>query len=377
VRFYATMLQGSEEYSRLGSYDVTDKLKFSTQLHGGFGTATFEISVPRLRGSMLVHQFIGAECYVYDEYGRNVYEGRVIDADKSGDVVKLSVSGFYADGKHIKVPTLLWQDVGTTTGDVIRDCIALVPSWTNTNGIYVHYANVVVGPQDTDEEIKVNDMIERMLKLGYRTDNLAPAYFAIYQDKIPRLKIEQYSSYPNFFVYADSPSGNASSGLTMERLYNKVYVLVDDPAEDGVGPTLFPTPAEDAASQQRYGVREGVINAGEYGEDLGLDLRDLALEKYAYPQQSFGLQISGMVRTNGGSYVPNYVIKAGDTLVVSNMDEMAALSFRSGDPTSTLSGFVITTQYDASKGTMKLDLSMGDRKMDYLLSRLGLEGGLS
>lgn len=370
MKFFAFFMQQNTVQSSIGNFDVSKTLAFSTQLNGGFATCSMIVPLPAAQGSMTARAVLGSFCTVYDEQGRYVYNGRVSAASSTGDGVRVNCVGIFEDGAKKTVPTALWLSPTTTNGDVITDCVDLVPSWRG--GVNTARPNVPVGTQDYNDEVKVNAQIGEMLKVGYRTDSVKPMYFVIYNDQVPQIVVEQGKVWQDWYVPA-GVDGRIGSSVSIQDVYNKIYVLYDDTAEDSVGPTMYPTAANDYGSQWKYGVREGVLNVGEYGLALGIDLQELAIQKYAQPTSGVPISITGFVQSHAGNYVPSYMVRAGDLVGIIDNDESAAL--HALDETE-VGGFVTGTNFSASNMTTKLTLSTSDKRLDYLLARLGLTGGL-
>lgn len=371
MKFFVSFLQNNLDMSFVGNYDVSTTFRFSTQLNGGFGAASMTVPMPATQGSMLTRAILGSIATVYDGLGRYVYNGRVSKAASGANGVKVSCIGVFEDGGKKTVPTALWLSPSTTNGQVITDCVDLVDIWHGHVEHRYKEMDVPVGPQDYNDETKVNDMIGEMLKVGYRTDVVEAAFFVIYNDQIPAIVVEIGNEYKDWLIPLGSKIG---SSVGIKDIYNKIYILYDDTAEDSVGPTMYPTPAEDLGSQGKYGVREGVLNVGEYGLTLGLELRDLAIKKYASPAASIPVTTEGFVLNYGGSYEPSYMVRSGDFIGIIDNDESAALESLRFYSTA---GFVTSTSFSANNMQSKYTLSNSDNRLDYLLARLGLSGGLS
>lgn len=372
MKFFANFLQRNQSYSDIGSYDIGNTLTFGTQLNGGFSNAGMSINLPRVQGSAFARNALGSIVEVRDLQGRWVYDGRVSGARSEGGSVKITSTGLWEDGARISVPTALWLDPATTAGDVIQDCIDLVPEWNV--GVNVFQMNIPVGAQDYNDEQKVNTMIQEMLKPGYTSSTIVAAYIAVYNKGTVEI-IHEAKPYggSDFTLASGSGGSRIAVALDISKVFNKIYALYDDTAEDSVGPTMYPIPAEDLASQWKYGVREGVLNVGEFGLGIGLDLRDMAIQRYAQPYSSGSATSDGFIRDNSGAYLPNYMLRAGDFVMVVNNDENAVgHDFNE----SVATGFVTGTNYNASSGSNKVAISTGDKKLEYLLARLGLSGGL-
>jgi hypothetical protein len=375
----AKLAGGLDDY-HLGSFKAVD-LSFSTRLHGGFNTCSFSFSDAGDRLVWLYTVLPAAHLVVYDAYGWRCFEGRVWSVALGDGKISIDAVGYYIMGKYKLVPTALWTSPNTTVYQVVYDCVQLVSDWDHSQA-NLEVSNFKVGSLESEENEKVSDLIERVLKFGYREDDLRPVYFALWEHRLPYLFPEPRfgnGEMPTWLITTASLSGEYSLTSDVGDLYNRVYVRYDDPAEDSVGPTLYPTPADDEVSQERYDmITEGVLDAGQYGLDLAIDLRDLAAEKYSNPRQVLSFSVGGYVTTGYNEPQGSYRIRAGDTVQVVNTDfNVLALPGSDNIPGAGSTGFVVATEYSAESNTNKLTIGTGDALLDYLLSRLGLSGGLS
>lgn len=371
TKFFVDFRHSDSVESSVGSFDITKTFTFGTQLNGGFAQAGMEVNLPATLASSFIRRVLGSHATVYDNQGVYVYNGRVSSANASNVGVKIGCSGFWEDGKKITVPTALWLDPLTNNGQVISDLVDLVPSWVG--GVNTGTMNVPVGPQDYNDEVKVSDMIDRMLKVGYRTDQIYASYLAVYNGRLVHAIKEHRGQFIDWLV-GTGGSTKVGSSVSLQDVYNKIFILYDDTAEDSVGPTMYPVAAQDLGSQGQYGVRQGVLNVGEFGLGIGLDLQGIAIKKYARPRSNVPLMVEGYVQRSDGSYEPAYKVRAGQWIAIINSDEEAALQTM---PEASQEGFVTSTSYSSDSASLKITLSSGDRKLDYLLARLGLSGGLS
>lgn len=366
----------------LGGFKAQE-VSFGTRLHGGFNTCTFSYSQATDNLIWLYTALPGAHIIVYDLYGWRCFEGRVWSVALGDTKISVDAVGYYIMGKYKLVPTALWSDPGTTLYQVISDCVALVPDWEPSK---VHLANAdfIVGSLESEENAKVNDIIERVLKFGFGETDIRPVYFALWEYRIPYLFPEPrpkpgIDTSPKWLISTAAVSGESSLALDVGDLYNRVYVRFDDPADDSNGPTLYPTPADDIVSQKRYDmIKEGVLDAGQYGLDLALNLRDLALEKYSQPRQVLSFNVTGYITTGFNEPQGSYKIRAGDTIQVMNTDfNVLTQPGSTNIPGAGTTGFVVSTEYNADSDANKLTIGSGDALLDYMLSRLGISGGLS
>jgi len=264
-----------------------------------------------------------------------------------------------------------------TVYDVIKDCVNMIPEWRPLT-VFISDATFSVGNQDFTDK-KVKDAIEAVMKFGYREDDLRPIYFAIWTQRRPYLIVEPVpdASYPDWFISVNSiRGGRAGISMSVDTIFNKIYAVYDN---QNAGPSKT-LPAEDYISEQRYGVREGLVNNGSNPEGIVLaqDLRDMALERYKYPRQIFTAEVSGLIRHQAGFYDYPYSIRAGQRVLIYDLDTITAHDgTMKGQAAHGLSGFVLKTRYDASRNVTQIDFGSPDISFDTIMARLGLSGGLS
>lgn len=270
------------------------------------------------------------------------------------------------------------QAFSYTVGDIIADCIDLMGSnglWRGLK-VFVTNADAVVGSQDFTDK-KVKDAIEVALKFGYSEDSLRPAYFAIWDNKVPHLFPEpSFDQFPDWFVSKTMSSASESVSNSLDSVYNRVYAAYDNQNE-GPSKTL---PANDAISQFRYGIREGLVQNGSNPEGLAMAeaLRDMALDRYKSPRQIYSLNVSGVVQHGSGHLDYPYKIRAGDTILITDADLLTALGGELvGQIKDGLLGFVVSTNYSASTNSVEIQLGTNDQSFEMAMGRLGLSGGLS
>lgn len=357
--------------------DVSDSVVFTTELHGGFGSCSFEFTGP---GDFLItryRDYLNAHVVLYDAFGRRLYEGFVTDTRKHENGISVKAAGYYSRAKQL-LHGNVWTGTGTTAYDVIDGSIDLVSDW-NKKDPMIADATIVVGPKDYSDDQKVSDALEDVLKYGFQETDDRALFFAIWEHRVPYLFPEPYPwSLVDWHVSkANVIGGSPGISLSMSDVANKIYVRYDDPAEDSVGPTLYATPAEDTLSQNRYGVKEGVFKAGQFGLSNALKMRDAALERYKYPRQVFTATIGGYIKAQAGFYDYPYRIRAGQLVLVTDMEIVTAQAETFGGQAGHgLSGFVLKTSYNGSNRTLDIHFGSSDNSFETLMGRLGLGGGL-
>lgn len=379
--FYATIWKDQWEDAKyaIGSFVLNDGLRFGTQLHGGYSTASFPLTTSGKVSADMYRLALGGHLVIFDRLGTRVFEGQINRTSASSRGLTATALGYFARAKKVLINDGVWTATNLTIYDVIKDCLeAMDPVWSPFPGLLAG-ANFVVGKIGKGEEIKVSDAITNVLKFGYKTTDLRGLFFALYEHRIARLIPEPvFDQVPDWHVELfTSASSDTTMELTIDDVYNKLYVLYDDAADDTTGPTLYPTPEEDWLSQNIYGTLEGIINAGQYTQAVARDLLEAALERFAFPRQSFSATITTYVRNAAGNLEPPYRIRAGDTIMVTDADPVTldAHMFSSRSAGGLL-GFVMSTEYDAQNQSLSITVGTGDNRFDYIMSRLGLRGGV-
>lgn len=81
----------------MDSLDVTETLRFGTQLHGGFSSCSFSVSSITELVTLRMHQYVGAHVEIHDGLGRVVWEGYVVSTalGESPNSVTITCSGYY------------------------------------------------------------------------------------------------------------------------------------------------------------------------------------------------------------------------------------------------------------------------------------------
>lgn len=367
----------------IGNFDVSQTLSFSTQLNGGFGTCSFEVFLPGALASAGYNEILGGHVVIFDRYGDRTYEGRITDVSLENGIISVTADGYYSQGNYIMMPTELWTADETTIGDIVKDCVEYMDCW-NPTYVFIQDANFIVGKQESTEEQKVNDILEKILKFPFREDYVLPVYLAIWSQRMvylfPEIDLDLNPyPYPDWLISAKSIIGEGiGTSTTLENVYNRIYALFDDTADDSTGPTLT-TAADSYMSQYLYGIREGVLNTGEYGQTMGEELRDLALKRYEFPVQQISFSVGPLVQNLSGAQAESYRIRAGDFIIVKDLDETYQ-GYGGGSRSKMLrglTGFVVSTNYSSKDGTIDIQLGMTNWKFEYQMARLGLDGGIS
>lgn len=264
----------------------------------------------------------------------------------------------------------------STAYAILKDVVDLIPEWRD--GAYSHMkaTDIMVGAQDFTDR-KGKEAVEAMMGYGYKEDELRAMYFAIWNHRIPFVIPEPTSTqYPNWFVSAMNVVEGDPVGMSTRDVFNKVYAIYST-SEAGSSKTVA---AEDAISQGKYGTREGLVQNSSTAEGLamGEDMRDMALEHYKYPRQTYQLRVKGLIKSGIGGYEYPYIIRAGEMIVLTDLDAFSSEGGTLyGIAGRSSYGFVLRTKYTASSNMTVIDIGSVDHRFDISMARLGLSGGLS
>lgn len=345
-------------------------LRFGTVLNGGFGGAQFRVETTDWNATQWYENYLGFHIVIFDSFGRRVYEGRIESiayvVDKG---IEVSCVGYYAHAQDLTHGVIYPAGVPKTISEIIEETIDLSDQWWDDKS-QIETTTVDITPQDFTGEQKLVDAIEECLKYGNDATPPKPMYFTIWEHRQPFLFSEPaLSNFPDWQVYLKDLEISQSLSLSRskENLYNKIQVLYDDP---DIGPA-FTDWAEDTISQDLFGVREGSLNIGGALPDVADVIRDLAIENYAYPEQSSTLKISGRVRSNAHTIELPYLIRAGELLRINDFDpSIAQRTLGTGGLDSNMA-VVHKTLYNVESNTMSVTLGKTNILMDMLLARIG------
>lgn len=380
MRLYANIYR---KYSEDPSYfslslDVTLSLEFGTQLNGGFYTASFDYSGTSHDVYKYYRDFIGAHVVLTDHFGRRLYEGQVVDASTSSNSVKFSCHGYY--GLAAKKIMGMAYGAGTTVLAVVKDCVSAVEEWKQTYAFLNTNTDAIVGERDYTEDVKVSEALEDVLSAGYSETDAQALYFAIWDHRTPHLFPASISSsrYPEWAVNVGSLTGKYELNQSLSEVFNRIWGRYDDTAEDETGPTPLPSPVEDNLSQGLYGIRDGFIDTGKYGQQTAQQIVQAYLDRYRYPFQVFTAEVSGVVRSGQGGFLDYpYMMRAGQFVVIEGLDPLMNIGMTvSGQMKYGSVGMIMATSYSSGSNSNKITFGSSDQNFEYLMARYGLGGGL-
>ena len=369
-----------------------EDLTFGSKLNGGYFDARLSIPGNLMLSKLRYRKLMSSHLVVIDDRFRRVWEGRVEDIELTNVGVSLNLNGYYQHGSEALDGLIYPGGTGSETyaSDIVKDALALSAqsfgsntTW-RTNDAFIKSTDVDLGYQDFSNDAKIADAIEKATSYGYKTLDLRPLYFALYNNRIGRLFPEpqmppDFENDINWFIPSGifTYEGSWSVAVSRKNLYNKVWYLWDDNEPDSVGPTLSASADEDLISQKLYGIREAVINVSQVPEEVAQLVQDIFIARNAHPRQSFKGSITGKIKHMAGMPEEPYMIRAGDVIVVEDLDINTPLSRTVvGQGSNSVSGFVISTNYSYSTNTVQIEVGTDDKTLGIVFARWGIGGGL-
>ena len=362
---YASIYNDYTEDTLILSTSRVADVSFSTQLPGGFAEGSLILPSMYFSPEEWRDKLLGRHLVITDEAGSRVYEGSIEGIDDGDSGLNLQASGYYAKAA-LKTTYLAYPTTPINLISVLKDGTALVREW-RSSPVVTLTSLVSDIPLEFLFELKVQDMIEKIAKEFVTPEGYQPQ-FAVY-DHLRPFVFENLT--PWFKVSKYDMTLKYGSTVTLSGTYNKIQVLY----EDG-GLKYFTNWYEDIKSQQRYGVREGSLQAGQVPEGIAKVAGELALPRYKNPDEQPSLTINGMVRSYHTS-VPTeaYWLRAGHMLFVADMpaNPESRFSFRFDRD---MAGFlVVRTSYSHRDRSLSVDVGDGVKTLEQYLADMGITGG--
>ncbi len=382
--FWTKFTEGG--YHFLESFTNQQNLSFTTQLNGGFGTASLDILGPRGLSFERYRKFLGAHAVFFDSQGRRAYEGRVNDTILRPEGVSIRVEGYFSYGSEC-IQGQIYVTSPTTNYQVIKDCIDITDNdtWINKYAMCDQAADVDVCTFDGRDYSmsKINEVLDEVLKLGYKESDARRVYFAIWDHRAPYFFVEPSLRKPKWFIEPQFLQESFNLSQSRSEIWNSINGVY----ESSTGPDFHPSaPVENETSKDIYGEREAIINVGQTSQAHAGSLQDAALDTHTWPRQSFQITVQGIVRHQAGFLEQPYRIRAGDVILLTGLDPYVAnVGVPGGDgeggggaaAASGLAGIVMSTTYQEDSNSCKIVVNTKDTLLTTLIARLGISGGLS
>jgi hypothetical protein len=238
----------------------------------------------------------------------------------------------------------------------------------------IQQLNIPLGELDFTGGKKLQDAIDEAVKFGNGALKPRPMYFALWDNRRAYFYEEPDVTAPPAWR-AKMRDFSSSQGMSLSRtranIWNKIQVVYDDP---DIG-TAFTPWVENKDSQRLFRVREGTMNIGKTLPDIALVVRDLAINAYAFPDQSSTIGISGRVYNAAGAPDFPYMVRAGTMLQVMDYDPSVAQLVGGSSGMDSSQIFISRTSYDADTNQVDLELGRKNVGLDLLMAKLGLNSG--
>ena len=361
---FANIFEDEQEHNLLLSTNHVKGFNFSTQLPGGFAEGGLTLPSLYFDREVWKDKVLGRHLLVTDAAGSRIYEGSIEGVEDGDEGLNLQAVGYYAKAA-LKTVYLVYPTAPVDLLAVFDDAHQLVKHWRSQmiKSIYEYKSEI---PLEFLYETKVQEMIEQILK-----ENVTYGYqvqFAVYDYLRPYLF---HALQPYYKVSRWDMTLKYGSSASLSGTYNKIQVLYEKD-----GSKRFTEWFEDAVSQQRYGVREGTLNAGQVPEGVAQVAGELAISRYAKPDEQENLTIQGQVYDYyTGIPTDVYWLRAGHLLFVTdlpaNPDSRYAFSFDKDQ-----AGFlVMRTSYNHDEKSLSLDIGDGMKSLEQYLMDIGISGG--
>ncbi len=363
---YAHIFTDYQEYNLLLSTDHIKGFHFDTQIPGGFAGGGFTLPSIYFAPDDWKEKILGRHLVVTDEAGSRLYEGSIEGVEDAEDGVGVQATGYYAKA-GLKTVFLAYPTAPVDLTAALKDGAALIPYWRSVfiESLYSGYASAV--PLEFLYETKVQEMIEKII-----SENQSGEYqvqFAVYDHLRPLLF---YSLEPAYKVSRYDLTLKFGSTVTLQGMYNKIQVLYD---KNGV--KNLTSWYEDQASQYRYGVREGTLNAGQVPAGVAQVAGELALPRYAKPNEQENLTIQGQIKHYfTGTPTDSYWLRAGHLLFVTDMPANPDSRLTFGRDRDQAGFLVMSTSYNHDNSSLTLNIGDGVKSLEQYLTDIGINGGV-
>lgn len=351
--------------------DVCDSIRFSTQLHGGFGSCTIRIGGVMWKSYTFLDDLLLSRVILRHK-GTVLWDGRIAIVDIEPGQITLQCEGWFAHGNDIFLDLQYPSSTPVDIDDVVSDCIDASTRW-NSSKEFIQSTNLQqVNVEDVDymDDWHLNTVIEDVCKYG--TDNAKPVYFAIWEDR--KCHLFEHPTYTpsviKWHLHAYDLAGG-QQGIATSRDATKFGNIIAVIYSSSVGARSITANTSDSESIAAYGniyKRMSISGAAQFTAEA---IRDLAIAENSFPPQSVNALVDPIIWNTNMSPEPIMYVRAGDTVRL-HLDPRLIGSV-SYDNSRTL--FVMATEYDVGSGRMRLELDTNPSALDVILSWFGLSGG--
>ena len=349
-------------------------LRFTTQLHGGFGECSFHLAANYGQAWLWYDAFARwKRLQIYEAGWGVVWEGRVEDTELVLGGVNVTALGYWSslfDYPHMvgtAPPAPQTWNANQTAEDIIKavltasgDLIASDQSNIDDPALIIATAGDPYAPEDMTPAKIIIDLA----RMGdAATDALW--WFAVWADRVPHFHAQDASVLDWQVRLEDFVPGGLSLRKTPSEFASRVYAtyLVG-------GTKTWTNEASDTDIEADQRRRTYVVPAlGEVDAGVATQRRDteLAARKYIHPQSRFTIQA---VRDSNGLSRPLWRVRAGDVLrIVDLVPASSGLTTVALDRLRTF--FIRRTAFDADSGTLTVEPELGAPNLARQMVSLG------
>jgi len=333
-------------------------LSFSTKLHGGFHTCSFNLraDLPDAWGWLTGKAFYRL---LVSDVEKVLFEGRIEDLTLSAGGAGVTAYGYYANLSDVPYATAYNAVASVVIKAVLTaSCAQIASDQTNIAATDI----TITSAADANYlDIYPNNLIEKLL--AFSDSTYGKWDFAIWEDRIPYLTKRSVSS-SDWLVKLGDLSRFKLKHKSGE-LWNSVYAIYDD---SGLTRTADAT---DAASIALYGLtREKVIpHLGTVVAATAQAQRSawLADHKDIWPKLE-DIVLGAYVYDKYGVKFPSYWVRAGEVIRIQDLVPTSADAGTVAlDQLRTF--FIVETHYNADTGQNRLVLDTESASIEAILAR--------
>jgi hypothetical protein len=364
---YANVYEDTGETDLVFSTGAIKGFGCSTQLPGGFAEGSFTLPAlffdPAEWKTILLNKFV----VITDGSGDRIYEGSIDGVSDTDDGLSVKLTGHYARAS-LQTVFLTYPTAPVPLVPVVQELSDLVNPWRSRlfNRLYTTAEFESPVALEFMYETKVAGALEKILSENANGSN--QVQFAVYDYARPMLF---ESLEPWFTVSRHNLVLRYGSTISLAGVYNRIQVIYDVEGEKRVTDWF-----ENERSQHRYGVREGSMNVGSVPEGVAQVAGELAIARYAYPDEQETFTINGQVY----SYythepLPVHKLRAGHMLFVSDLPANPESRYAFAIDRDQAGFLVQRTTYNHDDASLSFDVGEATKSLEQYLVGMGVSGG--
>jgi len=334
--------------------------RFSTKLHGGFSIFEFVLRTELAEA----WEWLTKRMYyriVIEDRGKVLWEGRIQDVFIDAGLCGGTAYGYWAsmnDGKY----STAYNDVASTVIQAIitAQCPQIQNDYTNFDT-----TDITINSAWSEEDYfdkSPRDLIEKLLEFGDTSGN--QYYFAIWEDRIPYLRVRSTSTI-KWMVYLKDLK-RFRLHYRAADLWNSAYSVYE--AGGAITRTAVTSNTD---SQTKYGVARqyAIPNLGPVSLASAQAQRDRWLNEHKdlWPAVET-MTLGGFVYDTNKVKYPSSWVRAGETITIIDLvPASATLDVVSRDALRTF--FIMETNYHIDNDENEIWVDTPSQRLDAILAR--------